>query len=377
MLTNTFRKLSVFLLISLILLALTPSALADDTLVNVPDANLKKAINTQLNLDANHSLTVSDMANLTSLVAQSAEISNLTGLEYAVNLQSLYLNKNEISDISALANLTNLSVLDLGGNNISNISAVSGLTKLEYLYVNDNKISNVSPAENLLNLKELYINNNSVSNISVLYNLTNMEALSIAKNPIFDVSVLKNMGGMTTLDISDTVVQDARPIYDLNLKILSISFDQKPVVNMSEIETLDLLFISDDPVYYIDLEDDVITFTKTIPAGSVLSVDNPAFYPDGHPIPPKNGSISNGGTYNAATNTITWESLDSVSSVKFSFDNEYEPGFSGSVVYELSFSSAESSGLSTTTWVLVIVAIVLIILIAGGVYLYSSKKKNQ
>ncbi|WNY25565.1 leucine-rich repeat domain-containing protein [Methanolapillus millepedarum] len=377
MLTNTFHKVFVFLLVSLILLAATPAALADDTLVDIPDANLKKAINAQLNLDINHSLTVSDMESLTELYASELNISNLKGLEYAVNLDVLYLDKNNISDISALSNLTNLSELGLDGNKISDISALSGLTQLEYLYVDSNNISNISTLANLLNLKELYIDANHISNISSLGNLTNLESFSIAGNPIFDISILRNFSGLTTLDMAGTVVEDATPLYDLNLKILSISFDQKPIVDLSKIKTLSLLFISDDPVYYIDLDEDTVVFTKTVPVDSDITITNPIYYSSGNPIPPKDGTISNGGTYNAATNTITWTDLGTDSSVRFDFDNEPVPGFSGSVVYNFSFTEPKSSGLSTTTWVIIIAAIVLIIVVVGGFYLYSSKKNNK
>ncbi len=49
------------------------------------------------------------MKTLTQLTTHSANISNLTGLEYAINLKWLSLYDNNISDISPVTGLANLT----------------------------------------------------------------------------------------------------------------------------------------------------------------------------------------------------------------------------------------------------------------------------
>ena len=81
----------------------------------MPDANLRTAVRSALSLGNNDTLTQASMANLTRLTARNAQISNLTGLEYATNLTSLDLRDNTISNISALSGLTNLESFEAQG----------------------------------------------------------------------------------------------------------------------------------------------------------------------------------------------------------------------------------------------------------------------
>ena len=60
----------------------------------MPDANLRTAVRSALGLQASDALTQQKMTTLTSLTASSAQIANLTGLEYATNLSSLNLSTN-------------------------------------------------------------------------------------------------------------------------------------------------------------------------------------------------------------------------------------------------------------------------------------------
>ena len=108
-----------FLLMCLIV---PPSVAAQ--LVDIPDPNLRAAIETALGKNADSSITATEMATLWHLgiLAASASISDLTGLEYATNLTSLRLRDNSISDISPLAANAGLGsgdTVDLRGNRLS------------------------------------------------------------------------------------------------------------------------------------------------------------------------------------------------------------------------------------------------------------------
>ncbi len=85
--------------------------------VDLPDANLRAAIEDALDKDPGTPIAPSEMATLTDLEARDANISDLTGLEGATNLTSLNLdgkrgtdgrliNSNSVSDLSPLARLT-------------------------------------------------------------------------------------------------------------------------------------------------------------------------------------------------------------------------------------------------------------------------------
>ena len=130
-------RFTLFLLIC-VLIPLTATAQT----VNIPDSNLRAVIEKALGKASGASITTADMANLTELIAQNANINDLTGLEAATKLTRLdlgaeyveaerrYINSNSISDFSPLSGLTNLTYLVLRNNNISDLSPLSSLTQL-------------------------------------------------------------------------------------------------------------------------------------------------------------------------------------------------------------------------------------------------------
>ena len=139
--------------------------------VNISDPNLRAKIEDALGKASGDPISAAEMATLTSLTAQDASISNLTGLETATNLTTLKLGDNSVSDISALGGLTNLTELQLWDNQISNISILASLTNLTKLYIWGNSISDISALAGLTSLTYLKISENTISNISILSRL--------------------------------------------------------------------------------------------------------------------------------------------------------------------------------------------------------------
>jgi Leucine-rich repeat (LRR) protein len=97
------------------------------TVVYMPDANLRSAVNAALGRNSMDALDRGDMANLTSLTAVGVGISNLTGMEWAVNLTSANLDNNNITSTAPLAGLTQLTSLQLAGNPVA-ASAVPAMS---------------------------------------------------------------------------------------------------------------------------------------------------------------------------------------------------------------------------------------------------------
>ena len=140
------------------------------TEIDIPASNLRAAIASDLGKPPSAPIVRGHLENLTDLDARDANISNLTGLEFATNLTSLTLYNNNISDISVVAGLTKLTSLNLGNNNISDISAVAGLTKLTSLELGGNNISDISPLVENTGLgsgDEVYIVGNPLSYASI------------------------------------------------------------------------------------------------------------------------------------------------------------------------------------------------------------------
>ena len=121
--------------------------------VEIPDVNLRAAIAEALNKAPGDAITRVEMETLVRLQADSKDITDLRGIEFAINLTRLVLRYNTISDISPLSSLTNLTGLWLQDNSISDISPLSSLTNLTELSLSSNSISDISPLASLTNLR--------------------------------------------------------------------------------------------------------------------------------------------------------------------------------------------------------------------------------
>ncbi|OHB68620.1 MAG: hypothetical protein A2Y77_15585 [Planctomycetes bacterium RBG_13_62_9] len=168
--------------------------------VHIPDPGLKAAIEEYLTWP---DPTPTDMLGVLSLDAQSSNISDLTGLEYATNLQTLRLRSNRISDVSSLGGLSNLSTLGLNDNFISDISPLGGLTNLTVLDLHDNKISDISALAGLVNVWSLALRQNPLSDISPLSGMHSLADLVLLGTQVSDVSPLSSLTTLRYVDLRD------------------------------------------------------------------------------------------------------------------------------------------------------------------------------
>ena len=175
----------------------------------MPDATLRQAVLTTLDLPAGVPLTKDKMLLLESLdsvnhLDTNASIVDITGLEYAKNLRYLNLggNNNHIQDLRPLSNLTHLTglhiwhttlkgpvtdldlhpltnlvqleVLSLEGNGITDITPLSHFTKLRKLHLTHNYITDITPLSHLIELRELRLKDNYIEDFSPVLNLPNL-----------------------------------------------------------------------------------------------------------------------------------------------------------------------------------------------------------
>ena len=164
-------------------------------IVEIPDPNLRHALEQTLEITAGGDITKEALAGLVKLIAEEKKITNLTGLEHCTSLSDLKLSKNQISDISPLANLIWLERLYLNTNQINDISPLTNLTNLTDLKLPGNKITSIDVLANMTDLTKLELHNNRVSDLTPLAGLTNLDYLHLSNNRISDISPLvKNEG---------------------------------------------------------------------------------------------------------------------------------------------------------------------------------------
>ena len=170
----------------------------------MPDKNLRRQMRRKFGITDDTKLTQARMTHLTSLVFINEQISDITGLEYAVNLTELVFQNTQISDLQPLSGLTSLESLKLVDNNISDVTPLSGLTNLTFLNVSGNSISDLTPLSGLTNLTELWATDNNISDVTPLANLTNLQKLRLADNSILDTSPLYPLtqGVLASVDIT-------------------------------------------------------------------------------------------------------------------------------------------------------------------------------
>ena len=185
-----------------------PITVEADNSVDIPDPNLRTEIERELGRTSIAPITAADMESLTTLYADRADISDLTGLEAAINLTELRLDANNISDISALSGLANLTRLRLSHNPISDLSVLSRLTNLTRLMLSHNSLSDLSVLSGLTNLTHLGLRRNAISDLSAVSGLTNLTHLWLHDNSISDISAVSGLTNLTLLWLGDNTISD-------------------------------------------------------------------------------------------------------------------------------------------------------------------------
>ena len=211
--------------------------------VNIPDANLRAAIEEALGKTPGARITAEEMATLTGLEAGNRDISDLTGLEAATNLEQLELPHNLISDISPLAGLIRLRRLNLRDNAISNISPLAELISLRNLNISLNVVSDLSALTELTDLRGLGIGENLIDDLSPLVGLTKLENISMSENPPADLSALSGLTNLREFHSWGTPILDLAPLAKLP-KISKINicggdiFDLSPLADATGLKEL-------------------------------------------------------------------------------------------------------------------------------------------
>ena len=183
----------------------------------MPDPHLRMAVRQELKIDTDTPLTQGDMHRLFVLASNrmeiTEEISDLTGLEYAVRLHTLLLGKHRVQDLRPIANLTSLRFLGFNSGPISDLTQLSGLVNLETLTLWRNRIVDVSPLANLVNLRVLKLAFNQIEDFSPLSGLVNLEWLEIQRNRSSDISAIPT-AKLTRFEYDETCAVPGLPFAD-------------------------------------------------------------------------------------------------------------------------------------------------------------------
>ena len=214
--------------------------------VDIPDPNLRAAIEAVLNKAPRDTITASEMATLERLELNNMDISDLTGLEFAINLNWLNLSDNNISDLSPIASLIKLSELRFTNNPVSDLSPLKGLKNLTGLwFTNNRQVSDISPLTGLINLEKLHFSSTLISDLSPLKGLTNLTALEYNWMHVPDLSILVGLVNLEWFRSWGTGISDLSPLVGLT-KLVDLDIcgghisDLTPLASLTGLKSLNM-----------------------------------------------------------------------------------------------------------------------------------------
>ncbi|EAE8039759.1 LPXTG cell wall anchor domain-containing protein [Listeria monocytogenes] len=267
----------------------------------------------------NNELTQLDVSKNTALEYLYCPRNQLTSLDVSQNpaLTNLGCTKNQLTDLDVSQN-PNLSTLVCSDNQLTNLD-VSQNQALAYLTCDNNGLKNIDIDQNLA-LIELSCENNQLTNLDTTQNLA-LEILYCDDNQLTNLDVRKNV----------------------NLLILSCNNNQ--LTNLAVGETIldvscnnnQLKDISSLPDYLTAENGEYQAMDQTLVGPIQTTQNNTLVYAVPTDLLDKDGNIvsiikpENGGVYDAATRTITWENLPDSGEVSYTFESNDYGVFSGRV----------------------------------------------
>jgi Leucine-rich repeat (LRR) protein len=245
------KRICAFLLV-LVVTGISPAA----SVVN--DPNLRTAVITRLNMDANYIPPINPLdanrpdandmnrPSFTYLSAPSVGISDLNGLQYATYLQTLYLNDNNLADVNQLSGLTKIQILDVSYNfRITSLSHLSTKVKMKTLRARDCNLANiyVVTASNFPKLETLSVGYNSISVLTSLIGMNTLRYLYLYGNDISNINPIAGLTGLLELDLSENYISDYNAVSGLtNLIYLDLSYnnsnDMTPLAGLTKLTYL-------------------------------------------------------------------------------------------------------------------------------------------
>lgn len=266
-----------------------------------PDPSLAKIIQSKLaKASVDDTVTQAELDSITNLIASSAEISDLRGLEHLNNVESLSLGGNDFTDLTPISNLKKLTYLQVEQNyDLTSLAPISELTNLQVLRASYTSVSDLSPLSNLTALKELVLFDTQVTDVTPLKSLVNLEILHVVNGDggPKDISALKDLPKLSFLNLRYSRV--------LDLSVFADGFNALTTLQMH------------------DIWDEVGELRVDVNNKPIQTVENAVIGIDGTPLTPTD--ITDGGTYDAATNSISWPTLtDEDEVVEYSFVTTFD-----------------------------------------------------
>ena len=270
---------------------------AEDTnLVNIPDPNLRAALEKALGKNEGDAITREELAGLKELNAEGLGITDTVALKYATSLTQLNLEGNQIADITPLAkNIGITGVINLKNNPLTNtalsqipvlkargvtvtydmfegavlfkdanlekairdalgiptellqkedLEKLTGFHYQPYDKPEDQKIFDITGLEFCSQLRSLGLSGNRhISDVSLLSNLKKLASLHLNFNQVSDLDPIVDLTKLTNLHVNENKIVDITSLSNLNnMESLGLNHNQvidlSPLANLSSLKLL-------------------------------------------------------------------------------------------------------------------------------------------
>lgn len=188
--------------------------------VSIPDPNFKNELvsNSSINTNLDSEISFAEAVAVNGLVVDSANISDLTGIEAFVNISWLDCSYNNLTNLDLTSN-SFLEIIFAEGNQIATLD-INNLVQLTNLSINNNLLSSINLSTNI-NLTNISVAQNSLSSIDLSNNLR-LYDLSVFNNPLTSLNLTANDSlGMFTC--ANTLIDSIDLSQNINLWIIGVS----------------------------------------------------------------------------------------------------------------------------------------------------------
>lgn len=237
--------------------------------VDIPDPNLRKAINRHLGRKINTPITPKTFEKMEgdSLDFSSQGITNLTGLENLSSIVGIDLSDNYIQDLTPLTEIQNLGyvnisynhlgsiasldkaprlhepsqsgfTLDISGNPLESIDICATWPQLRSLSMNNMEGTDLSSLAQCTGLVRLAAQNNHLDSFRWITPLTKLEELDLDFNELTDLTPLRELKNLRVLILDHNHVSDLRPLAELKKLTLCTCVDQTIRINFDETKSI-------------------------------------------------------------------------------------------------------------------------------------------
>lgn len=204
----------------------------------------KISFENSLNVDDLSPLAGASLSKLKKLYFKNNRITDLTPLATAglSSLEELYVESNQLTNLSGIENIKSLKILSFQntentGNTIVSLGPLAQLTSLQTIFGKSNKVESLQPLANLSKLTNVFMESNNLTNIVGMENKPNLVDFSIMSQQVDDLTPIASSTELVNLYIRQNNISSVEPLKNLT-KLTTLLMEHNHVIDISPLSKL-------------------------------------------------------------------------------------------------------------------------------------------